>query len=92
MGRWVPGSADEEMVGGKGGEPMETCNLEGFIQELTPWLSREYIREVYLNDKGDVVVEFLDGVRNSYHIDDCSQREVKTALKDLKEKGLPVRE
>lgn len=71
---------------------METCSLDSFIQELTPWLSREYIRAVYLDEKGDVVVEFLDGVRNGYHIDDCTQGEVKAVLKDLKEKGLPVRD
>ena len=71
---------------------METCSLNSFIQELTPWLSGDYIREVYLDDKGDVVVVFLDGVRNAYHIDDCTQTEVKVALKDLKEKGLAVRD
>jgi hypothetical protein len=70
---------------------METCTLGSFIQELTPWLSGDYIREVYLNQDGNVVVEFLDGVRNGYHIDDCTQGEVKAALKDLAEKGLNVR-
>jgi hypothetical protein len=71
---------------------METCSLESFIRELTPWLSGDYIREVYLDEKGDVVIVFLDGVRNGYHIDDCTQTEVKAALKDLKEKGLSVRD
>ena len=70
---------------------METCSLNNFIQELTPWLTGDYIREIYLDQKGDVVVVFLDGVRNGYHIDDCTQVEVKAALKDLKEKGLKVR-
>ncbi|UCD88207.1 MAG: hypothetical protein JSV01_10855 [Desulfobacterales bacterium] len=71
---------------------MRTCSLDDFIQELTPWLSRDYIREVYLDEKGDVVVMFLDGVRNGYHIDNCTQAEVKAALSDLKDRGLAVRE
>jgi hypothetical protein len=71
---------------------MRTCSLDDFVQELTPWLSRDYIREVYLDEKGDVVVMFLDGVRNGYQIDDCTQAEVQAALSDLKEKGLAVRD
>lgn len=71
---------------------MKTCNLNDFVQELTPWLSGDYIREVYLDEKGHVVVMFLDGVRNGYHIDDCTQAQVKEALRDLKDKGLAVRE
>ena len=70
---------------------METCSLNNFIEEMTPWLSGDYIREVYLDEKGNVIVEFLDGVRNGYSIDDCTLAEVKAALKDLKEKGLTVR-
>jgi len=71
---------------------VKTCNLNDFVQELTPWLSGDYIREVYLDEKGHVVVMFLDGVRNGYHIDDCTQAQVKEALRDLKDKGLAVRE
>jgi len=74
----------------KGGACMKTCSLDDFIQELTPWLSRDYVREVYLDENGDVVVMFLDGIRNGYHIDDCTKAEVKEALGDLKEKGLAV--
>ena len=70
---------------------METCSLNNFIEEMKPWLSGDYIREVYLDEKGNVIVEFLDGVRNGYSIDDCTLAEVKAALKDLKEKGLTVR-
>ena len=71
---------------------MKTCTLDSFIEELTPWLSRDYVREVYLDERGDVVVMFLDGIRNGYRIDDCTPAEVKAALSDLKEKGLAVRE
>ena len=71
---------------------MKTCRLDDFVQDLSPWLSGDYIREVYLDEKGHVVVMFLDGVRNGYHIEDCTQAEVKAALSDLKAKGLAVRE
>jgi hypothetical protein len=71
---------------------MKTCTLDEFVNELTPWLSRDYVREVYLDERGDVVVMFLDGIRNGYHIDDCTQAEVKAALSDLKDRGLAVRE
>jgi hypothetical protein len=70
---------------------MKTCTLDEFVKELTPWLSRDYVREVYLDERGDVVVMFLDGIRNGYHIDDCTQAEVKAALSDLKDRGLAVR-
>jgi hypothetical protein len=40
---------------------MKTCRLDEFIQELTPWLSRDYIRKAYLTEKGDLVLEFLIG-------------------------------
>jgi hypothetical protein len=71
---------------------MKTCNLDEFMQELSPWLSGDYIREAYLDDKGLVVLKFLDGVRNAYHIDDCTKSQVKAVLQDLKEKGVPVQD
>lgn len=71
---------------------MKTCSLDEFVQELTPWLSKDYVREVYLDEKGDVVVMFLDGIRNGYHIDNCTQGQVEATLSDLQERGLPVRE
>ena len=49
---------------------METCNLSNFMKTLTPWLSTDYLRKVYLNDEGHVTVLFTDGVRNVYRIDD----------------------
>lgn len=70
---------------------MKSCSLNDFMQELAPWLSDDYIREVYLDDNGHVVLLFLDGVRNAYHIEDCSEMQVKAMLEDLKEKGVPVK-
>ena len=69
---------------------MKACSLADFMEELAPWLSSDYIRKVYLDDQGHVVVMFLDGIRNAYHIDDCTEAEIKAALKDLKKKGLVV--
>ena len=69
---------------------MKACSLADFMEELTPWLSSDYIRKVYLDDQGHVVVMFLDGIRNAYDIDDCTEAEIKAALKDLKKKGLIV--
>lgn len=71
---------------------MKTCRLDEFIQELTPWLSRDYIRKAYLTKKGDLVLEFLDGVKNGYHIEGCTEAHVQKILKDLKKKGVDVGE
>jgi hypothetical protein len=70
---------------------MKACSLNDFMQELAPWLSGDYIREVYLDENGHVVLLFLDGVRNAYHIDDCTELQVKLMLEDLKKKGVPVK-
>ena len=69
---------------------MKTCSLDDFMQELAPWLSRDYIRKAYLDENGHVVLLFLDGIKNAYHIDDCTETEVKAMLEDLKQKGVPV--
>jgi type IV secretory pathway ATPase VirB11/archaellum biosynthesis ATPase len=69
---------------------MKTCSLNGFMEELTPWLSKEYIREVYLNESGAVVVEFLDATRHVYRIDDCNTAQIKAVLNDLKKQGIRV--
>ena len=69
---------------------METCNLSDFMKTLTPWLSKDYIRKVYLDDNGYVVLLFTDGVRNKYRIDDCNAAQIKTVLEDLKKQGVRV--
>jgi hypothetical protein len=74
----------------KGGVNMKTCSLNGFMEELTPWLSKDYIREIYLNDSGAVVVEFLDATRHVYRVDDCTKPQMKVVLQDLKKQGIPV--
>lgn len=69
---------------------MKTCSLNGFMEELTPWLSKDYIREIFLNDSGAVVVEFLDATRHVYRIDDCNAAQIQAVLKDLKKQGIRV--
>jgi type IV secretory pathway ATPase VirB11/archaellum biosynthesis ATPase len=58
--------------------------------ELKPWMSKDYIREIYLNDSGAVVVEFLDATRHVYQVDDCTEPQMKAVLQDLKKQGIPV--
>jgi hypothetical protein len=62
------------------------------MQEITPWLSTEYIRIAFLDEKGNFVLQFLDGVQNVYQIEDCNEPQVKEILADLKKKGIPVKE
>jgi len=69
---------------------MKSCSLDEFIQELTPWLSGDYIRKAYLDDKGHFVLLFMDGVRNAYHIHDCNEAQIKEVLENLKQKGIPI--
>jgi len=69
---------------------METCNLSNFMETLTPWVSTDYLRKVYLNDDGHVTVLFTDGVRNVYRIDDCNAAQIKAVLEDLKKQGVRV--
>ena len=71
---------------------MKTCSLSDFMAEITPWLDKDYIREAHLDDNGHFVLQFLDGMKNVYHIDDCNKDQVKEVLKDLKSRGIPVKE
>lgn len=71
---------------------MKTCSLNSFLEELTPWLAKEYIREAGLDDKGHFVLYFTDGTRNVYQIDDCNASQIKSVLKDLKGKGILIKE
>jgi hypothetical protein len=69
---------------------MKTCSLVDFMEELKPWLDSDYIRKAYLNKNGHFVMQFLDGVKNVYQIDDCTKAQLKTILADLKKKGILV--
>lgn len=69
---------------------MKTCSLSNFMQALTPWLSDDYIRNVCLDENGNLVLTFTDGVKETYQIDDCDISQLKAILEDLKNKGIPV--
>jgi hypothetical protein len=62
------------------------------MEEIKPWLDTDHIRSAHLDDKGHFVLHFLDGMKNVYYIDDCNEAQVKAILKDLKSKGIPVKE
>ncbi len=69
---------------------MKTCSLNDFMAELTPWLDKDHIHTVGLNDKGHLVVHFVDGMKNVYNVDDCNREQVRKVLDDLKARGIAV--
>ena len=71
---------------------MKTCSLNDFMQELKPWLDKDHIRKAELDEKGHLVVHFLDGMKNVYLIDDCNASQIQGVLKELKSKGIEVQE
>lgn len=71
---------------------MKVCSLKEFMQGLKPWLSDNYIRRARLDEKGDFVLDFTDGVRNVYRIDDCTREQTREIIGKLKESGIPVEE
>ena len=68
---------------------MKTCNLSGFMQSLEPWLSDDYIRKGYVDDNGDVVLRFTDGVKNVYRIEDCDASQLAAIVEKIRNKGIP---
>ena len=71
---------------------MANCSLNDFLEELKPWLDKDYIKEVHVDDKGHFILYFRDGMKNVYSIDDCNKEQVEKILKTLKNKGIPVSE
>ncbi len=69
---------------------MKSCSMNDFMQELAPWLDRDYIREARLDEDGNVVLLFQDGVRDVFQIDDCTKEQIDRIFKDLKDKGITV--
>ena len=69
---------------------MKTCNMSDFMKALDPWLDEDYIRNAYMDDNGHFILLFKDGVKNVYHIEDCSKSQLQEILEDLKKKGVPV--
>jgi hypothetical protein len=64
--------------------------MNDFMQELAPWLDKDYISEARLDDDGHIVLLFQDGVRDVFQIDDCTKEQIDKIFKDLKDKGITV--
>ena len=69
---------------------MKSCSMNDFMKELAPWLDKDYIREAQLEDNGNIVLRFQDGVSDVFQIDDCTKEQVGKILNDLKDKGITV--
>lgn len=69
---------------------MKACSLNDFMAELAPWLDKEHIRSAALDEKGHLVIHFVDGMKNVYHLDDCSTEQVLHTLRKLKKRGVAV--
>lgn len=71
---------------------MKTCSLNDFMAELTPWLDKDHIRRAFMDVERRFVLEFNDGMKNVYLIDDCNEDQIKKVLKDLKKRGVATDE
>ena len=69
---------------------MKSCSMNDFMKELAPWLDKDYIREAQLEENGNIVLRFQDGVSDVFQIDDCTKEQVGKILNDLKDKGITV--
>lgn len=69
---------------------MKTCSLNYFLEAVKPWLDGDYIQTAHLDQSGNFVLIFTDGVKNVYRIDDCSRSQLKEILEDFKTKGIRV--
>lgn len=70
---------------------MKTCGLSDFMESLKPWLSSSYIRAAALDEKGCFVLDFTDGIRETYRIDDCEEAQLQHILEDLEKEGVQVK-
>ena len=69
---------------------MKQCSLHDFMEELKPWLDTDHIRSVEVNGGDRLTIYFLDGMKNVYLIDDCTEKQIRAAVGDLKKKGIAV--
>jgi hypothetical protein len=69
---------------------MKTCTLNEFMLAVKPWISDEYIHKAYLDDDGNLVLCFRDGVKNVYRIDDCTAGQIKKILRDFRKSRIEV--
>lgn len=71
---------------------MKTCSLTDFMGIISPWLSSEYLRRVYKDDKGHLLLLFRDGVEDVYQIENCTDDQLKELLEDLNKRGIQTKE
>jgi hypothetical protein len=69
---------------------MKTCTLQGFMDELGPWIDRSYIRSASLDGEGNVTLLFTDGVEETFAIEGCSKDHVREILAGLQKRGIPI--
>jgi len=69
---------------------MKTCSLNKFLEAVKPWIDSDYIRRAHLDAEGGFVLNFADGVKNVYRIDDCNKAPLELVLKEFKEMGYPL--
>ncbi|GAX62524.1 tRNA and rRNA cytosine-C5-methylase [Candidatus Scalindua japonica] len=71
---------------------MKTCSLTDFRVIISPWLSGEYLRRVYKDDNGHLLLLFRDGVEDVYQIENCTDEQLEMVLEDLRKQGIQVEE
>ncbi|MGB3223933.1 MAG: hypothetical protein WBB23_14105 [Desulforhopalus sp.] len=67
---------------------MKTCTMLDFMEEMKPWLDKDYIHSAYLEKSNRFVLQFLDGTHNVYSIDDCNKEQIDKLLRSFAEKGI----
>jgi len=69
---------------------METCRLSEFLTVLEPWMDTDYIRKVFLDSQGRLVIFFADGGEKVYKLEDCAKAQLEDILKDIGNRGIPI--
>ncbi len=67
---------------------MNTCSMNQFLESLEPWLSDNYIRKGRIDENGDVVLMFNDGVNNVYRITDCTRAQLDGIIEKIRSRGI----
>ena len=71
---------------------MKQCSLDDFMGELKPWLDKNHILCAELHGEDQLIIYFLDGMKNVYQINDCNEKQILAVLSDLKKLGIAVKE
>jgi hypothetical protein len=71
-------------------ENNRSCSLTDFMKVLEPWLSADYIRKVSVYENRIFKILFMDGVIDTYNIDDCTRPQFQNIIDKLEAKGIPL--